>query len=181
MKMNLQFDITETEYQEFLQITLKNQFKHKWLIYFGVALVFVVVNFWATASDGGKSNSEASNVNMSDLLSWFIPFVLLIGLWIWLLRRGIFSKIFNIQTRDKAIILGQRQMSITSESVIMKMKTSETTYSWDGFLKWQQTPKLYLLYLMSNMAILIPKRAFESEAEQAAFEALLKEKVSLDK
>ena len=68
-------------------------------------------------------------------------------------------------------------MTFDADKLETKTLTSGTTYQWNAIKRWEQTTHLYLLYISSNAAIIVPKRAFTTALEEQAFETLLNTKI----
>ncbi len=69
-------------------------------------------------------------------------------------------------------------MIFEEDKIQMNTKFSETAYRWDAFLKWDETTSLYVLYITSKTALLIPKRVFENAQQEADFVQLIKRKIT---
>jgi hypothetical protein len=50
---------------------------------------------------------------------------------------------------------------------------AEARADWSAFVRWEETPELFLLFRAPSYSVLIPKRAFESSSDQEVFRALL--------
>lgn len=55
-------------------------------------------------------------------------------------------------------------VSWSDAGLIVAAPTGSTTYAWDQFLSWAENGKLVVLYLASNVSVILPKRAFTEPA-----------------
>ena len=54
---------------------------------------------------------------------------------------------------------------------------AEAREAWSSFLRWEETRDLFLLFRARAESVLIPKRAFETEADLEVFRGLLERRV----
>jgi YcxB-like protein len=65
------------------------------------------------------------------------------------------------------------QMVISEAGIFAKGKFTTTEYQWPAIVKKEETSEYYYLYLSTQQALLIPKRAVKSETEKKQLEQLL--------
>jgi YcxB-like protein len=175
--MTLRFSITHDEYSEFTKYFNKKAFTGnlKWYGIIILTLFFINLYFSTTKkyldieSSGGISTSYTSTV-----LNWLLLFVIFIALW-WLIIKRVRKKTLNV---DAEILFAERQMVFEEEKVYLKTDFSETTYKWFAFNRFEQTSNIFILFITSNMAVIIPKRAFDNPQQKADFEILVKRKIA---
>jgi hypothetical protein len=75
-------------------------------------------------------------------------------------------------------ILAQHYMcEWASDGLTISTARGSTRYFWTDFLKMQDSANAFLLYYSKGCALILPKRAFATEADQSAFERLIKASV----
>jgi cytochrome bd-type quinol oxidase subunit 2 len=139
---------------------------------FFVLAILVLFGLSTFYSHSDSDNTWASII--PTLINWLLMLTIFGGLWAFIFNR--IKKTTNT-AQDTEKMLGDREMFIEEAKVQLNTKTTETTYRWDSFIKWEQTPNLYLLFITSKSAILIPKRVFENPQQQLDFETLVKRKM----
>jgi hypothetical protein len=65
----------------------------------------------------------------------------------------------------------QREFTLSwnADGVQSKNANGEYSVSWSDFIRWKENDRLYLLYLSDIMFSMVPKRAFDSEADMDDF------------
>jgi YcxB-like protein len=63
----------------------------------------------------------------------------------------------------------QHTITLTETAVVEESPVNRTESSWAGVVKVARNRRLIFIYIASNLAHVIPKRAFASEAEAASF------------
>lgn len=170
--MSITYSITETEFQEYVKSVYKKGVFNKkniW-IYAFITVAFIAFNY-------NSCKDEEGNFNLAPLLSWLMFLVLFIVLWVLLMKLLRVTVLKNVKKEDHELLLGERTMTFDTDKVQTKGASAETTYQWDAIKRWEQTKSLYLLYISSNAAIIIPKRVFATATEVQDFETLLKTKI----
>ena len=181
--MSITYSITEAEFKEYVKLAYKNAFtwKKSWIYIIIIVLVLIGFNAYnwssndSTTADVPPIDGQSTTPLLGSLLSWLLWIVVLGVLWIFIFRRLGGSVMLKKEDRD--LILGERTMTFDTDKVQVKALTAETTYQWNALKKWDQTTNLYLLYISSNAAIIVPKRAFATALEEQAFETLLNTKI----
>ena len=72
------------------------------------------------------------------------------------------------------------QISFAETGIFAMEKVAETKYQWAGIVKKEENKDYYFLYLSSEQALLLPKRAFKSEEEKQQVEKLFAENISFN-
>jgi hypothetical protein len=175
--MNLKFNITQEEYTEFTKHFYKKAFTINWKWYLVIAAVLIAINLYTSTNSQDFEGESGEGTTMSystSIFNWLFFIALFGGLW-WFIMSRITKK--ALKNKDSATLLAEREMIIEEDKVQLNMEYSDTTYRWGAFQKIEQTPNLYFLFIASNMAVLIPKRVFDTPQQQADFEALVKRKL----
>jgi uncharacterized membrane-anchored protein YhcB (DUF1043 family) len=136
-------------------------------------IAFPILYFLGMYLDSFESTNDWIII-LSAFFNWLSLIALFVGIWLFIVNR--FKKSTNAN-QDNEKMLGEREMIIEENRVQLSTKFSETTYKWDAFIKYEQTTSMYLIFITSKSAILIPKRVFESPHQQSEFEALVKRKM----
>ncbi len=70
-------------------------------------------------------------------------------------------------------------MEFTDDKIIYKASNSEGSNDWAMIRNVKESSKAFYLYMDTNMAILVPKRAFKDKAEEVGFRDLVNQKISI--
>jgi hypothetical protein len=70
-----------------------------------------------------------------------------------------------------------KRWQISNECVVIDMGDSKSEMKWSVFLKYVETPTLFLLYSSKFSFYMVPKRAFADAAQLAEFAALLSQHI----
>lgn len=65
--------------------------------------------------------------------------------------------------RARRVILREVSWTVSDEGVHLTSSVSSSDLKWEAFLKYRETPKLFLLFVQKGMAQFIPKRALTAE------------------
>jgi FlaA1/EpsC-like NDP-sugar epimerase len=154
-------------------INYKNE-SSKWRIWLALSLVSAVIALLYFDYENTQPNEEGVKKSYAQpFLSWLFLATFMATVWSLVIRR-----LRNpIKQQDKEAILGEREMSFGEEQIEIRNANSGTQYRWEAIKKWEQTTHLYLLYISENIAIIIPKRIFESLEQESEFEHLLRRKL----
>ncbi len=79
-----------------------------------------------------------------------------------------------------ANIFNACQIIISETGLFAKGKLIETKYQWSSIVKKEENSSFYFLFISSEQAILLPKRAIRSEAEKEQLEKLFAHYISFD-
>lgn len=71
------------------------------------------------------------------------------------------------------------EMIIGETGITVKDKTADANYKWSAFIKKYEKNDAYYLYMSTNMALIIPKRVFDSAAQKESFKKLIAEYLPL--
>lgn len=159
--MKLVFEQTPEHVKSFQKNHLANYSFLKYALIAGI--IMVITNLILSSS---QPFTEA-------LLSWALPIFLIIGMWYFILKFIIARNI----SKNKDILLGKREIEIFDEKIFCKTEFSETNLLWNGFLKMEESSICYFLYMGTQQALIIPKNAFDNDAQKSEFEALAKSKI----
>jgi hypothetical protein len=72
------------------------------------------------------------------------------------------------------------QVIFSDTGIFTKNEFTETTYQWKGIVKKEENKEYYFLYINSEHAILIPKRALTIASDKPALEKLFAEHISFN-
>jgi hypothetical protein len=78
-----------------------------------------------------------------------------------------------------APIFTPQDFTFSSKGMTVQSTHAKPDLSWRAFQKAKETASHYLLFMDPGLAYLVPKRAFSSAAEAAAFSGLLRQHVKL--
>lgn len=100
--------------------------------------------------------------------------------------------IFNLSNAYKKIVtqftdnlingnmFNDYQIIISETGLFSKGKFTETKYQWDSIVKKEENSNFYFLFISSEQAILLPKRAIRSEVEKEQLEKSFAHYISFD-
>jgi YcxB-like protein len=171
--MTLKFNITQEEYAEFTKHFHKKVLTGNSIVFAVIAVVLIAWNIFMLYNPLHFKRKRI--VVMPDAYYHVLFFMILLCGIMWFTVKK--SRKQTIKIDEPLVYLATQEMIIEEDNVQVKTTTSETTYLWEAFVKLEQTPHLFLLFMASNTALLIPKRAFENSQQQADFEALVKRKM----
>jgi hypothetical protein len=75
-------------------------------------------------------------------------------------------------------VFGTCELRADENGLVAIEPGTETRMAWSTFVRWQETRDLFLLVRAPSYSVLIPKRAFETDADLEAFRGLLREGVA---
>lgn len=79
-----------------------------------------------------------------------------------------------------AHFFGEMQINIAETGIFTRGEFAETKFQWPGIVKKEENKDYYFLYLNSEQAILIPKRAFKSETDKQQTEKIFGQHISFN-
>ena len=80
--------------------------------------------------------------------------------------------------KDDGTILGQKEFEFTEDEIISKSKNATSQIKWTAIKSLEETKKAFYLFLDTNMGIAIPKRFFQTEADQQACKEYIQERLT---
>ncbi len=165
--MVLNYSITDAEFKEYINHYYKTTYFQKNGKTFLLLFAFLVL-FHTYSSYMHYKDMEGEFVG-----DFVLPLLTYLGLVIGLVL--VFMLIMSrlkvnsfLKGKDRDLILGERTVIMTDETLQTKTPTAETTYQWSGLIKWAETPNLYLIYISLNGAIMLPKRLIKTEEDKTA-------------
>jgi hypothetical protein len=72
----------------------------------------------------------------------------------------------------------ERHFLIRNDGVQVTTANSEAFYQWSNFRSVRNDKKMYILYRSTLKGIMIPKRFFQNEEQQEAFEKLIAREIT---
>lgn len=74
----------------------------------------------------------------------------------------------------------EHNLQASDNGLVLQDPTIETRYQWKAFTKKLESQEYYFLFLNNIQALIIPKRVFTDAGQQARFDKLLSQHLSLD-
>jgi hypothetical protein len=107
----------------------------------------------------------------------YVPWLMMGGFVIHFVVRTVKHQRRAIWEADSAI---HRPRTVTpyAEGLMVADPFSRTHIRWEGLVGFEETPRLFLLYVGRFMAYFVPKRAFANEGEVGQFRELCRHNVS---
>ena len=141
-----------------------------WVLFIALAIMlFLLLN-----QRGGAARPAARPM---DVILPIIPWVLILGfVWFFLYRqlRGWQQRAWD----SNPIWHRPRRVHIDDDGITFTDPVSEHRSSWAAYVKFDETPNLFLLFLTSMTAEMIPKRAFPDAKSLDDFRELLSRTIS---
>jgi heme/copper-type cytochrome/quinol oxidase subunit 2 len=148
-------------------------------IYLFVAITLILINiFNFTDSDAGSNSQDIETVNpLAEILSWIIPIVIIGLIWYFVFKKMVGRN--SIQKNSPSSI-GPRELDITEENIHYKTNEFTGTFNWSGLTDFKESNLCYFLHIGRMQAIIIPKSAFDSKAQETEFTTLVNKKLKED-
>lgn len=71
------------------------------------------------------------------------------------------------------LLIGPREVHFDEAGIRMQVKDQVSAYPWPGMSRWVELRDHYLIFVKVNVALVIPKRAFDSPAQEEAMQHLI--------
>ncbi|MBO9572606.1 MAG: YcxB family protein, partial [Chitinophagaceae bacterium] len=81
--------------------------------------------------------------------------------------------------KENQHVLDEAEVILSETGIIDKDTVAESRYNWEAIVSFAETPESYYLYTNSYHAIVIPKRAIQSEEEKKELKRLLEKHLPL--
>ena len=91
--------------------------------------------------------------------------IFFVGLWVLVLALG---ALITLVSRNPGFFT-QHSLTISPEGFVEETSINRTEHKWDGVLKVVRQPNYLLIYIASNQAHVIPRRAFQTQTEWESF------------
>lgn len=78
--------------------------------------------------------------------------------------------VLNYRRTNNKTIFARHVLTLSPDGVSETTELSTISYSWKAVSRIRRNRRLLMIYAQSNMAFLIPRRAFKTDAELAEFE-----------
>lgn len=160
--MKLVFEQTPEHFKSLQKNSLANFAFLKYALVGGI--IMIITNIVLSSSKIGIPNA---------LIIWLIIIFITIGLSYFMMRYLITRSL----SKNRDQFLGTREMDISDEKIFYKTPHSESNMLWSGFSKMEESSICYFLYMGTQQAVIIPKSAFENNAQKSEFEKLAKSKI----
>lgn len=144
--------------------------KPVWRVVLVLTLGFMVI-------DGLVETVPAVLAGEVDLMRFGDTFSILMGLlMIWLLADSLHYLVIDAlrwlragKIWQEGLHWGKHDLTVTPEALLLRMTGFESVYRWPAFTALHKTKNMLLLTITPGSAIAVPRRAFRSPAEEAAF------------
>lgn len=153
--IELSFQYTEADYQEFLRHYFWKNRSRLYLALGVLALVALVIT------------QRGDTTSMSFWISTLLPVTLILVLW-WAILRFSGRRAFQMTPEMSE----QRACVIDVDKIAVSGQTFLSEFKWAGVLYLVETKNLILVYNSKTNAVMLPKRAFSSN-QLAAFKNLV--------
>lgn len=158
--MELEFQLTKENYQEFsrhgnqkIMEANKNFSRGRYALYF---LLFILLVYF----DDQRYQYAVVGVALG-----FIFYLYYYHLWL------------NHYKMTKWTVLDPQKVVFTKKEIRVETPKAKSVLKWKYFFVFEETENLFLLFIDSNLANIIPKRAFKDEAQMEKFRKLCKDNI----
>ena len=163
-----QFQYTLEEFREGASAIENSAQKAKWnwsvgeTIFLVIVIAFFALRFWVRGDPARRNPVQnTSGGGWGDLLLSLQPWVLVVVLVYFFVFRQ-FRRRHDRHFDSEPAFHEPRTFELDQTGVTMRDLHSRTTIEWPGFVRFLETPNLFILFSTENTGHLIPKRAFAS-------------------
>ncbi len=114
---------------------------------------------------------DATGKNPARLLL-YVPVAIILALWGWLPYLQA-----RVSWKGNPNIQDRLRVDVDPATVRIQTTYSDTINKWPNYLRFRETPTLFLLFYTKQSFLMIPKRAFAGEPQINAFRKLCKAKI----
>lgn len=159
-KVSVKYKLTLEEYASAQRLHyVRNEF---WRVELGAAIMLIYgAGFWAL--NGHR-------------FFWQILIGIVALLGALLLVRNVVLPILQFRREPK--LREECLFTFSDDAIWLKNKYVDSRIEWQTYTKVLENKKVYLLYLAKRMSSIIPKSAFQSAEDEAAFRDLLRRKIA---
>lgn len=75
------------------------------------------------------------------------------------------------------LLIGPREITFDGEGIALRVKGTTSQYHWENMQRWVELKDHYLVYVKANVALVVPRRAFEYGSQEQDFQELLSQKL----
>lgn len=117
----------------------------------------------------------AEILNTSTIFGNFMGliFIIIIVQYLWLHTSNIWGPLTAARKGRKGVNWGKCKLDATPETLTIQLTWKSATYRWDVFTRLVKTKNMLILMLTPGSAVFIPRRTFESTADEDKFCAFL--------
>ena len=159
MSIKLSFELQRENYMNFNKFHYKKTQLKKTLITGGLVLIILQV---------------ALNLNKFDLIATIISSIIFNAIYFFLISRSLNNT--KKIPKDDGSILGRKEIEFSDTGIAYMDKNSSGNFNWSAIKSLQSDTTEFYLYTDANMAIVIPKRIFNSDTEIVEFEEYINDK-----
>ncbi len=171
--MNIRYTLTKEDYIEFNQhfMNTSKSFKKTMLVQrFGVSLIFLVFPF------------VISTVSDIPFIYWMVTFSIAYILWILFYPKRVQKmtkkRLMKLLEEGKnEDIVGERTLTVTEEGIEQESRSMTKRTKWEAFERIEETENLWLVYVGTVTAFLIPKKVNGSADEVEDFLAAIRQRI----
>lgn len=163
--MKISTTITREDYAMLNKYWFKKNFSKKLIIYIALVLgLYFYLNY------------DSTPFNYNDVIGLVIILLFFAGLYFGIMK--LIESNSKKMPADKGLILGKKKISLTEDGIIEESELAKSTIKWEAIKSVEGTKELILIFLESNVALVIPKRDFEIESDIEKFLAIINKKTN---
>jgi hypothetical protein len=172
--MEIQYEIRADDYLAFNRHYLRKRLRtpaFRWLVRLLLVLLgiaAVLAGFLSLVTGGfgwiREFSTPWSDPVLGVLLVVLATLVFLLGL-VFLVRRSVIRR----RLRDDRTLLGPKTLTVSPEGLRVRTPKTNTELLWPVITAVDETADSFYLFVSPFAAVIVPKRAFGSEAEVAEF------------
>ena len=160
MLLHLTFEQTPELSYEFAKYYWRSRKFIRYGLIAGVVLMVILLIQYLTQEDFDQDR----------LWSFVLPIVMIALIWVWFIPSAMKRQINRAYENNPQGM--HRELIFSEENILIKTLKSESTFEYDGILKWGSTETAYFLFITLNQAFIIPKTALQTGDEEKLLQIL---------
>jgi hypothetical protein len=179
--MEVKFKLLKNEFEEFIKLAYARMTRighgnKKMFVVNVFVWIFIGIGF-ASIFRFYKAHEEFNLIPLNVSLIFFV--IGLVGVFVASIYRQKYYIKYSLN--ESGHFLKDQTVSITEERIKIKTVNTEQLYLWSAIQDIEISKDLICMYIDNNQALLIPKKAFESENYKNEFVSYIEEQISLTK
>ncbi|SDM29594.1 YcxB-like protein [Paenibacillus sp. OK060] len=156
LKFNLEFEDL-VDLQKNVVLKSSQHRKYRWIMLFlFTVLLFVTV-----------LRASVSPISLGIILFFIITFPFVFT------KLSIYSLIRTLKKQNLSMLVGNNLLFLNDEGIVRSTETANSSFKWNDFKIIRQDADHYFLYVSDLQAVIIPKRALDTEETTREFKYFL--------
>jgi hypothetical protein len=149
-----------------------------WGIFLGLGvMLFLLLKRGGAPVTATSTPLPIRSTGLLELILPFLPWIAVFGfVWVFIFRliRGQTKRTWNQNPSLHRV----RKMTVTDEGLVQVDSTAEQRTAWTHYLRFEETPNLFLLFSTHYLALIIPKRICTDSTQLNQFRSHLARNIS---